>query len=102
MMTVDATTLNTAPEPEVQAVMHAVRRALSAGGAIPAATETQLQNTLHSLRSVTPYSEALAALEAVAANLRVIAEAHRDGRCNLHLSQVTRLRKQLTPPEVLH
>jgi sirohydrochlorin ferrochelatase len=95
MTTVDGTALDAAQEPEVKLALQAIRRAVSSEGAIPPETETQIQNTLHCLRSTAPYSEAIASLEAVAANLRMIAEAHRAGRCNLHMSKLMRLRKQL-------
>ena len=88
--------MNGAREPEVQAALLAVRQALaSADCVITPSTETQVQNSLHALRSTSPYSDAVASLEAVATKLRVIAEAKRSGRCNLYMSQVIRLRKQV-------
>jgi hypothetical protein len=101
MTTVDGAVLSNAREPEVQVALQVMRRAIADDGVITAATETQIHNALHGLRSASPYSDALASLEAAAASLRVIAEAHRTGRCNLQMSQRLRLRKQLAV-EVLH
>ncbi len=95
MTPVDGTVLKHAKEPEVQVALMALRRALVEEAGITAATETQIQNSLYALRSTSPYSEAVGSLENVAANLRVISEARRSGRCNLHASQLTRLRKQI-------
>ena len=75
--------------------MMALRRSLSGDGAITPSTEAQVHNSLYALRSSSPYADAVASLEAVAANLRILSNAKRDGRCNLYASQLTRLRKQI-------
>jgi hypothetical protein len=90
----NATASRNPAEPAVQAIMMAIRRAVDSGE-ITASTETQLQNSLHLLRSTAPYSEAISSLEKAAANLRMIAEAKRAGRCNLYMSKLIRLRKEL-------
>ena len=95
MTPVDGSALREAGEPEVQVILMALKRALDAEGGVTPATETQVQNSLYALRSASPYSEAVASLEAVAANLRLLAEAKREGRCNLYASQMHRLRKQV-------
>jgi hypothetical protein len=96
------TSINTAAlvasiKPEVQVALMAIRKAVSSSeGDVTPAVETQLQNSIHTLRSTSPYSEAVAALEAVAVNLRVLAKAKQEGRCNLYTSQLMRLRKQIS------
>jgi hypothetical protein len=87
--------LRQAQEPEVQAAMTALRRAVTGETGFTAALEAQVQNSIQKLRSNSPYAEAVKALETVAVSLTVIAAAKRTGRCNLHDSQVTRLRRQL-------
>lgn len=87
--------LHTAPEPEVHVALAALRRAMVEEAGITPATETQVQNSIYAMRSTSPYSAAVASLEGVAANLRVVAEAKRSGRCNLYASQFARLRKQI-------
>jgi arginine/lysine/ornithine decarboxylase len=94
MKGLDGAALNATKEAEVHVAMLAVRGAL-AEGAITAHTETKVQNTLHTLRSTSPCSEAVTSLECLAANLRLISEAKRSGRCNLYMSQLIRLRKQI-------
>jgi hypothetical protein len=96
MTSTDATALGAATEPEVQAALIAIRRAVaSPEGAVTPATETQIQNSLYRLRAASPYCEAVAALEKAAADVRLIAEAKHAGLCNLYRSKLLRLRKQL-------
>jgi hypothetical protein len=95
MKTLDGKCLQEAREPEVQAVMMALHRALSGEAGFTAALEAQVQNSIHKLRSSSPYADAVKSLETVAVSLTVIAAAKRTGRCNLYDSQVTRLRKQI-------
>ena len=95
MSQVNGVVLHKAPEAEVQVVLMVLRRALVEDAGITAATETQVQNSLYSLRSTSPHAEAVVSLEKVAANLRILSEAKRDGRCNFYASQLTRLRKQI-------
>ena len=95
MTPVDGAVLNQCQEPQVQAALMLLRRALTVEGELTAATETKVQNSLHALRSSAPYSEALRSLEAAAVKLRVLSEARREGRCNLYASQLIRMRREL-------
>ena len=62
-------------------------------GAVTAATETRLQTALYLLRTAGDRPELLAALEGVAASLRLTVEARRMGRANLYASKLARLRR---------
>ena len=95
MTPIDAAILIQSPEPQVQSTLMLLRNAVTAEGCLTAATETQVQNSLYALRVTSPYSEAVASLEAAAAKLRMVAEAKREGRCNLYASRLIRLRKEL-------
>ena len=86
---------------DTAATQHAVRSALAAldealipaEGAITAATETRLQTAIYFLRKDGDRAGLLAELETVAASLRLIVEAKRTGRPNLHASKLARLRR---------
>ena len=72
----------------------ALQQALKpAGGAITAATETQIQNALYVLRCSRSDPAALARFERIATDLRLINEAKREGRPNFCASRLLRLRR---------
>jgi hypothetical protein len=74
----------------------AIERALRpVNGDVSFAVETQLQNALYALRTTSSDREALEWLEDVAASLRLLAEAKRDGRTNFYMSQLLRLRRRV-------
>ena len=62
-------------------------------GAVTASTETRLQTALYLLRTRGGRPDLLAALEGVAASLRLTVEARRMGRPNLYASKLARLRR---------
>ncbi|HEX8192579.1 MAG TPA: hypothetical protein VF552_06725 [Allosphingosinicella sp.] len=94
-MAAAATTMETGPAAQaVRTALAAIDEALSAdGGAITASTETRLQTALYFLRKEGDCSGLLPELEGVAASLRIIVEAKRTGRPNLHASKLARLRR---------
>ncbi len=64
-------------------------------GDINLATEADIQNALHALRSTSANKELISWLEAIAATIRLLAEAKRAGRTNLYMSQLLRLRRRV-------
>jgi hypothetical protein len=92
----DASILRASPEPAAQAAMAILDDALlRAEDHVTARIETQMQNALYQLRAGGAGAEAIGALESAAARLRLMAEAKRAGCCNLYMSQLLRLRKQM-------
>ena len=86
----------TAAEQAVRIAMVTLERALgSAGGTIPPAAETQLQNAIDLVRRCDDAHGALPRLEQIAIDLRVAVNAKLAGRTNLHASRVARLRRTL-------
>jgi hypothetical protein len=63
------------------------------GGAITLGTETQVHNALDLLRSARGEPGVVAQLEELAATLRIMMEAKRQGRVNLYASKLARLRR---------
>ncbi len=83
-----------AAEHATQAAMLALHKALAPRDAeVTPATETQLQNALYLLRQCPHGRDALARLEGIARDLRVMVAARRDGRPNLYASKLARLRR---------
>jgi hypothetical protein len=96
MTRVNGSALRDCPEPAVQAAVALLASAAqSEDGQVTAATETGMQNALYALRAGNTRPEVIGALETAAARLRLMADAKRDGRCNLYMSQLLRLRRQL-------
>ena len=88
--------LRACPEPAVQAAVGVLTDALTpADGHITPAVETQMQNALYQLRSRSVRPDVVGALESAAAHLRLMAESKREGRCNLYMSQLLRIRRQM-------
>jgi hypothetical protein len=85
-------------DPDIQMAAAAIERALRpAQGDVSAAVETQLQNALYAVRAASADRQLLDRLEDVAATVRLMAEAKRQGRTNLYMSQLLRLRRRVPP-----
>jgi hypothetical protein len=83
-------------DPVAHMALPAVEKALAApDGEIRPATETQIQNALHRLRLAGGEAELLRKMEHVATTFRLMADAKRDGRVNLYMSRLLRLRREL-------
>jgi hypothetical protein len=96
MMAGQGTGLNASMQGAVQNAFVALRTAVAPPmGAVTPATQAQVQNSLDAIRHATPYSDAVRSLEAAACSLRILTEAKRNGRCNLYMSQLLRLRRQV-------
>lgn len=63
------------------------------GGDVTAANETLVQNALHLLRRASCEPAFVARFEEAAVQIRVLAEAKRDGRPNYYASKLLRLRR---------
>ncbi len=80
----------------LQVAAKVVERALLAPqGEVTPAVETQVQNTLYGLRKSSADRELLRWFEELATSLRLLAEAKRQGRTNLYMSQLLRLRRRV-------
>jgi hypothetical protein len=83
-------------DPSVQLAAVAIEWALLAPeGDVTPAIETQIQNALHALRSTSGDRELLSWFAELATSLRMLAEAKRQGRTNLYMSQLLRLRRRV-------
>ena len=88
--------LRTSPEPAVQAAIAILGDALRpAHGDVSPRIETQMQNALYQLRARGAGPDVIGTFESAAARLRLMAEAKRSGCCNLYMSQLLRLRREL-------
>ena len=98
-----ATTMETGSAPQaVHAALAAIDEALAKGeGTITASTETRLQTALYFLRKEGGRAGLLSELEGMAASLRIMVEAKRTGRPNLHASKLARLRRLRAASPVL-
>jgi len=81
-------------EHAVQMAAAAIERVLGPnGGDVSAAVETQLQNAVYLVRSSSSDRQLRSRLEDMAASVRILAEAKRQGRTNLYTSRLLRLRR---------
>jgi hypothetical protein len=93
-MTPGTTTASGSAGQAVQAALAAIDEALARDeGAITASTETRLQTALYFLRKEGGRAGLLTELEGMAASLRIMVEAKRTNRPNLHASRLARLRR---------
>lgn len=83
-------------DPRVRTAAAAIERALRpAEGEVTPRLETELQNALDALRASSSDRQLLRRLEEIAVSVRVMAEAKRNGRTNLYMSQLLRLRRRV-------
>lgn len=94
--TMNGSILRASPEPAVHAALDILHDALlPAEGDVSPKVETQMQNALYQLRARGAGPDVIGTFESAAARLRLMAEAKRAGRCNLYMSQLLRLRRQM-------
>ena len=85
----------TATEQAVDRAMLCVEAALALGGTVTPSTQTGVQNAIDLIRAADGDAQLLSRLEAIAAELHIIATAHFHGRPNLCASRQARLRRSL-------
>jgi hypothetical protein len=88
-----ASTSGTAEQAMSVAMLSIEKVVRSEGGAVTAATETQLQNALYLLRCNPSDAATMRRMEEAAVTLRIMVVARREGRLNLYASRLARLRR---------
>ena len=71
------------------------RALLAPEGDVSPAVETTIQNALYALRFNSRDRELVQWVEEIAASIRMLADAKRQGRTNFYMSQLLRLRRRV-------